>query len=176
MISRFSTCEGVALDGGETVLCGRVILATGTFLRGSINIGLDVTPAGRMGDGPAIGLAKTLATLGFKMSRLKTGKDSYFVLSKGAFPPSNLCKTCQWKCVTFLSNQPCRHPPAPLIVHRGFLSSRYSSWRRPSSSVFLYEREGLDRFRRSARLPLDPHQRVGAKDHPRQHAPQQACQ
>ena len=50
-----------------------VVLATGTFHRGSINIGLDVRPAGRMGDGPAIGLAKTLDTLGFQLSRLKTG-------------------------------------------------------------------------------------------------------
>ena len=50
-----------------------VVLATGTFLRGCINIGLDVRPAGRMGDGPAVGLAKTLDGLGFALSRLKTG-------------------------------------------------------------------------------------------------------
>ena len=49
------------------------MLATGTFLRGCINIGLDVWPAGRMGDGPAVGLAKTLDALGFQLSRLKTG-------------------------------------------------------------------------------------------------------
>ena len=50
-----------------------VVLATGTFLRGCINIGLAVRPAGRMGDGPAVGLAKTLDALGFQLSRLKTG-------------------------------------------------------------------------------------------------------
>jgi tRNA uridine 5-carboxymethylaminomethyl modification enzyme len=42
-------------------------------LRGQINIGVDVRPAGRLGDEPAIGLAKTLETLEFKLARLKTG-------------------------------------------------------------------------------------------------------
>ena len=51
-----------------------MILTTGTFLKGQINIGLDVRPAGRLGDAPAIGLAQTLERLNFKMGRLKTGK------------------------------------------------------------------------------------------------------
>ena len=51
------------------------MLTTGTFLRGCINIGLTVTPAGRMGDQPAIGLAKSLERAGFRMGRLKTGDD-----------------------------------------------------------------------------------------------------
>ena len=46
---------------------------TGTFLRGQINIGLDVFPAGRMGDAPVIGLAQTLDKMKFKLGRLKTG-------------------------------------------------------------------------------------------------------
>ena len=45
----------------------------GTFLRGQINIGLQVIPAGRMGDGPAVGLAETLERLHFRLGRLKTG-------------------------------------------------------------------------------------------------------
>ncbi len=50
------------------------MLTTGTFLRGCIHLGLDVRPAGRLGDEPAIGLAKTLEDAGFTVGRLKTGR------------------------------------------------------------------------------------------------------
>ena len=49
------------------------ILFSRTFLRGQINIGLEVRPAGRIGDEPSIGLAETLSTIGFMLGRLKTG-------------------------------------------------------------------------------------------------------
>ena len=51
-----------------------VILTTGTFLRGTITIGLEKYAAGRMDDEPSIGLAKTLEDLGFAVGRLKTGE------------------------------------------------------------------------------------------------------
>lgn len=38
-----------------------------------IHIGLEMHPAGRLGDQPAIGLAHTLEKLGFAVGRLKTG-------------------------------------------------------------------------------------------------------
>lgn len=38
-----------------------------------MSIGLDIRPAGRIGDEPAIGLALTLEALKFRMGRLKTG-------------------------------------------------------------------------------------------------------
>lgn len=61
-------------DGhGKEIYGKTVILTAGTFLRGSINIGLDVIPAGRLGDQPAIGLAKSIENAGFTMGRLKTG-------------------------------------------------------------------------------------------------------
>ena len=50
-----------------------MVLTTGTFLRGSINIGLEVFSAGRMGDDAVSGLSLTLDKLGFKLGRLKTG-------------------------------------------------------------------------------------------------------
>ncbi|XP_074943185.1 5-taurinomethyluridine-[tRNA] synthase subunit MTO1, mitochondrial isoform X1 [Phalacrocorax aristotelis] len=64
---------GVVLGDGSTVHAGSVILTTGTFLRGMVLIGLEMHPAGRLGDQPAIGLAETLEKLGFAVGRLKTG-------------------------------------------------------------------------------------------------------
>ncbi|MEM7650508.1 MAG: tRNA uridine-5-carboxymethylaminomethyl(34) synthesis enzyme MnmG [Pseudomonadota bacterium] len=65
------------LDGRE-LLCGAVVLTTGTFLRGMIHRGEEQIPAGRIGeDGsnekPTIGLAETLERLEFPLGRLKTG-------------------------------------------------------------------------------------------------------
>ncbi|XP_075411008.1 5-taurinomethyluridine-[tRNA] synthase subunit MTO1, mitochondrial isoform X2 [Tenrec ecaudatus] len=65
--------NGVVLADGTTVYAESVILTTGTFLRGMIVIGLEMTPAGRLGDQPSIGLAQTLEKLGFVVGRLKTG-------------------------------------------------------------------------------------------------------
>ncbi|CAM1308275.1 MTO1 (predicted) [Pycnogonum litorale] len=66
-------CVGVILDNGSTISARSVILTTGTFLRGIVEIGLESWPAGRIGDGPSVGLAKTLERLEFKLGRLKTG-------------------------------------------------------------------------------------------------------
>lgn len=66
-------CNGVLLKDGTKIKANAVIITTGTFLRGQINIGLDIRPAGRIGDEPAIGLAKSLEALNFRMGRLKTG-------------------------------------------------------------------------------------------------------
>jgi len=59
---------------GTRVEASCVALTTGTFLRGEIAIGLDVWPAGRLGEQPSTGLAQTLSRLGLRMGRLKTGK------------------------------------------------------------------------------------------------------
>lgn len=64
---------GVSLASGETIACGAVVLTTGTFLRGLIHIGDVRTPAGRMGEAPAMGLSATLERAGFALGRLKTG-------------------------------------------------------------------------------------------------------
>lgn len=67
------TCMGVLLADNTRVSSQSVVITTGTFLRGQINIGLETYPAGRMGDKPAIGLSHTLERLQFKLGRLKTG-------------------------------------------------------------------------------------------------------
>ncbi|XP_024892415.1 protein MTO1 homolog, mitochondrial [Temnothorax curvispinosus] len=67
------SCEGVILKDGTKIFGDAVVITTGTFLKGQINIGLEKRPAGRMNDDSSIGLANTLDRLGFRIGRLKTG-------------------------------------------------------------------------------------------------------
>ena len=64
---------GVITGDGIEYRAGAVVLTTGTFLRGLIHIGEKTTPAGRIGDAPAMGLSETLEKYDFKLGRLKTG-------------------------------------------------------------------------------------------------------
>jgi tRNA uridine 5-carboxymethylaminomethyl modification enzyme len=64
---------GVVGAGGTTYAAARVVLTTGTFLKGVICKGDERIPAGRIGEAPAIGLADRLYGLGLRMGRLKTG-------------------------------------------------------------------------------------------------------
>ena len=66
-------CAGVVTEAGETLAAGRVVLTTGTFLRGLIHLGEERVSAGRVGEAPAVGLAATLDRAGFALGRLKTG-------------------------------------------------------------------------------------------------------
>ena len=63
----------IILDDGARVPAASAVLTTGTFLRGVIHVGLESTPAGRIGEKPSLGLAATLARLGLPLGRLKTG-------------------------------------------------------------------------------------------------------
>lgn len=63
----------VVCAGGIRVACGAVVLTAGTFLRGVIHIGHKTQAAGRIGEAPAIGLARTLQRLALPLGRLKTG-------------------------------------------------------------------------------------------------------
>ncbi len=64
---------GVVLEDGQALRAERVVLTTGTFLKGMIHIGDRRIPAGRVGEAPAIGLSERLYSLGLDMGRLKTG-------------------------------------------------------------------------------------------------------
>ncbi|PJN92825.1 tRNA uridine-5-carboxymethylaminomethyl(34) synthesis enzyme MnmG, partial [Amaricoccus sp. HAR-UPW-R2A-40] len=65
--------SGVVLGNGRTLPCCSVVLTTGTFLRGMIHIGEERTPAGRIGEAPAVRLADRVKDLGLPLGRLKTG-------------------------------------------------------------------------------------------------------
>jgi tRNA uridine 5-carboxymethylaminomethyl modification enzyme len=91
--------NGVVLQSGQRIICGAVVITSGTFLRGLVHVGAAIIPAGRVGDQPAIGLAYTLRRLGFSMGRLKTGT-----------PPRLDGTTIDWG---MLDEQPGDKPPVP---------------------------------------------------------------
>ena len=65
--------RGVVLEDGRVLRAPRVVITTGTFLRGVIHRGEERRPAGRIGEPPAVRLAETFARIGFPLGRLKTG-------------------------------------------------------------------------------------------------------
>ena len=65
--------NGVETQIGEKFFGRKVILTTGTFLKGLIHIGDKNYSAGRAGDFAVHGLSESLVNLGFEVGRLKTG-------------------------------------------------------------------------------------------------------
>lgn len=65
--------KGVETQIGEIFFGHRVILTTGTFLKGLIHVGDRNYSAGRAGDFAVQGLSDSLRELGFRIGRLKTG-------------------------------------------------------------------------------------------------------
>jgi len=64
---------GIVEQTGYGYHASSVILATGTFLKGTVHIGASRISSGRAGEFAAVGLARSLETAGFKMGRMKTG-------------------------------------------------------------------------------------------------------
>lgn len=73
LIVEDGVCRGLVTADGRRISAAAVVLTTGTFLRGMIHRGEEQIPAGRVGEGPAVGLALTLERLKFPLGRLKTG-------------------------------------------------------------------------------------------------------
>ena len=65
--------SGVQLSDGRRLLCGAVVLTTGTFLGGLIHIGDRSFPAGRMNERATYGISRRLRDAGLRIGRLKTG-------------------------------------------------------------------------------------------------------
>ncbi|QJR80970.1 tRNA uridine-5-carboxymethylaminomethyl(34) synthesis enzyme MnmG [Alteromonas pelagimontana] len=64
---------GVVTQMGLKFKAKSVVLTVGTFLGGTIHIGLENYRGGRAGDPPSIALAERLRALPFRVDRLKTG-------------------------------------------------------------------------------------------------------
>ncbi|MFN4311617.1 MAG: tRNA uridine-5-carboxymethylaminomethyl(34) synthesis enzyme MnmG [Ferrovibrio sp.] len=101
--------KGVLASDGSFFAAPRVILTTGTFLRGLIHIGEEKIPAGRVGEAPSLGLSKTLEKCGFSLGRLKTGT-----------PPRLDGKSIDWAS---LEMQGADDPPVPF----SFLTERITT-------------------------------------------------
>jgi len=110
--------KGIRTGEGKEFLAPKVIITTGTFLRGVIHIGEEQTPAGRVNEAPALGLSTTLERLGFHLGRLKTGT-----------PPRLDGKTIDWASLT---EQPGDKPPVPF----SYLTDRITT---PQISCFITE-------------------------------------
>jgi tRNA uridine 5-carboxymethylaminomethyl modification enzyme len=65
--------RGVRTSLGVFYEAGCVIVTTGTFLKGLMHIGHETFAAGRAGEFPSTGLSDSLAKIGLKLGRLKTG-------------------------------------------------------------------------------------------------------
>ena len=65
--------RAVITKAGERFATATVVVTTGTFLRGVMHVGRQVTSGGRVGEAAALGLSESFARLGFVLGRLKTG-------------------------------------------------------------------------------------------------------
>src|SRR5688500_10354994 len=102
--------SGIRLADGREFPTGAVVLTTGTFLRGLIHCGEKQTPAGRVGEAPALGLSQSLESIGFSLGRLKTGT-----------PPRLDGKTIDWGAVEM---QPGDDPPEPFSTLTDRIATR----------------------------------------------------
>ena len=73
LILKENKVVGVKTKLGETFLSKKVILTTGTFMKGLIHIGQSTYEAGRAWEMPSSTLSTQLKSLGLKVGRLKTG-------------------------------------------------------------------------------------------------------
>ncbi|XP_055603252.1 protein MTO1 homolog, mitochondrial [Uranotaenia lowii] len=110
--------KGISLKSGNVIHTKSLVITTGTFLRGQINIGLKTSPAGRIGDEPAIGLAKSLENLGFRLARLKTGT-----------PPRIKASSIDF---SILERHPGDNPPVPF----SFMNEKV--WLKPEEQLDCY--------------------------------------
>jgi tRNA uridine 5-carboxymethylaminomethyl modification enzyme len=78
---------GLEMQDGRRLGAKAVVVATGTFLNGTVHTGRRTFSAGRAGEPASIELAQSLRNLGFPVGRLKTGT-----------PPRLDGRTIDWDC------------------------------------------------------------------------------
>jgi len=73
IITKEGRVTGVITQLKNHYHAGKIIITTGTFLRGLIHIGEYKQESGRVGEFPSVNLSASLKSLGLNMGRLKTG-------------------------------------------------------------------------------------------------------
>ncbi len=97
----------VVTQAGIEFRCGAVVLTSGTFLGGTIHIGLEQYKGGRAGDPPSIRLAERLRELKLPVGRLKTGT-----------PPRIDARTVDFSVMTVQAGD----TPLPVMSYMGDVS------------------------------------------------------
>ena len=107
--------SGLILRDGRTLTAPRVVITTGTFLQALMHQGEAKTQGGRMGDQTAIGLSGSLASLGLRLIRHKTGT-----------PCRVHADSIKWDLCT---EQPGDFPPKPFsFLTAAITSKQISCW------------------------------------------------
>ena len=65
--------KGLKTRSGLELNSRSIVITTGTFLNGRIHLGMNSSPAGRVGEKPSIKLSQSFLDQGFELGRLKTG-------------------------------------------------------------------------------------------------------
>jgi tRNA uridine 5-carboxymethylaminomethyl modification enzyme len=65
--------RGVRVRGDAEYRAAAVVLTTGTFLQAVMHVGEATSPGGRAGEGTTAGVSRSLAALGMRIERFKTG-------------------------------------------------------------------------------------------------------
>ncbi len=133
LLVRDGRVYGIITTIGQEFHAERVIVTTGTFLKGVIHIGMNRFEAGRLGDPPSNRLSQSIAEQGFQMGRLKTGT-----------PPRLDAKTIDFSVLDIQESDP---SPTPFSI----LTDQISTPQRPcyitytNSKTHRFIESGLDR-------------------------------
>jgi len=73
IITENGELTGIELEDGSPIKSKTVVITAGTFLNGTIHIGMESVHSGRLGEASARSLTQSLADFGIKSARLKTG-------------------------------------------------------------------------------------------------------
>ncbi len=82
-----NTVTGLKMQDGRRFGAKSIVVATGTFLNGTVHTGQQTFSAGRAGEPASIELAENLKSIGFSIGRLKTGT-----------PPRLDGRSIDWDC------------------------------------------------------------------------------